>query len=250
MPIIGITGGIASGKSSFVSRLSRHLGEKIAGMREGSTLGSEQSPQQAEFSGKRRVAEQAPALPVRLEGEVPTVRVFDADAVARELAAEDTGVREAVIREFGPQAMGADGALDRAWLREAVFHDTERRKALEAILHPRIRARWQAQAQEARREGHWLLLDIPLLYETGAEQECDAVAVVACRETTQRERIVARRGLSAEMAGKIIATQTSLASKAARADYVIWNDAPEARLEEQAELFAGYLILWMNNLPR
>lgn len=87
----------------------------------------------------------------------------------------------------------------------------------------------------------WLLLDIPLLYEVGAEGECDAVAVVACREATQVARIVARRGLAPEMARKMIASQTSLASKAARADYVIWNDAPEARLDEQAQLFAGYL---------
>jgi dephospho-CoA kinase len=121
---------------------------------------------------------------------------------------------------------------------------------LEAILHPPIRAWWMARVESARRTGTWLLLDIPLLYETGAERACDAVAVIACREETQRDRIVSRRGLSAEMARKIIASQTSLASKAARADYVIWNDAPEARLEEQAELFAGYLILWMNNLPR
>jgi len=104
-----------------------------------------------------------------------------------------------------------------------------------------IRARWAAQAQAARRNAEWLLVDIPLLFETGAEGECDAVVVVACSPETQRERIVSQRGLSPEMAEKMIASQTSLASKAARADYVLWNDAPRARLEEQADLLAGYL---------
>lgn len=177
------------------------------------------------------------------------IQVFDADAVARELVAEDTVVQHAIVRRFGNAVLTTGGAIDRGWLRESVFGDLAQRKALEAILHPAIRARWTAEAQAARRTGAWLLLDIPLLYETGTESECDVVVVVACREETQRARIVSRRGLTPEMAGKIIATQTSLASKAARADYVVWNDAPEARLEEQAELFAGYLILWMNNLP-
>ncbi|MDD5350000.1 MAG: dephospho-CoA kinase [Chthoniobacteraceae bacterium] len=235
-----------------------------------------------EIYGKRRVAAKAPALPSRTgDGSRPVreedltlpareadgkgtgggaepaaemravlpVEVFDADAVARELVEADRGVREAIVGKFGQAVLTPEGTIDRGWLRESVFGDTERRKALEAILHPPIRARWIARVEAARRTGAWLLLDIPLLYETGAESACDAVAVVACREETQRERIVSRRGLSREMAGKIIATQTSLASKAARADYVIWNDAPEARLEEQAELFAGYLTLWMNNLP-
>ncbi len=215
MPVIGITGGIASGKSSFTGRLSQLL----------------------------------------------KAEVFDADATARELVQSDSGVRLLLQERFGPSAFSADGGVDRQWLRERVFADESKRRILEEILHPAIRARWTAKAGALRgsspgRTGkapEWLLLDIPLLYEVGAEGQCDAVVVVACREATQIERIVARRGLSPEMACKMIASQTSLASKAARADYVVWNDAPEARLDEQAELFARYLIrnaLWMNNLPR
>lgn len=251
MPIIGITGGIASGKSSFTSRLSRWLSEKST-------------------NNVRRVPFKGPALSFLPEAELgiggeageevsgaggvntppgSSIQVFDADAVARELVAEDSQVQDAIVRQFGNAVLTAEGMIDRRVLRENVFGDSAQRKALEAILHPVIRARWTVEAQAARRTGAWLLLDIPLLYETGAESDCDVVVVVACREETQRARIVSRRGLTPEMAGKIIATQTSLASKAARADYMVWNDAPEARLEEQAELFAGYLILWMNNLP-
>jgi len=165
------------------------------------------------------------------------------------LVAGDPQIQNAIVQEFGSEARTSEGSIDRNWLRETVFGDVTRRKTLEAILHPPIRAQWTAQVEAARHAGACLLLDIPLLYETGAETACDVVVVVACRLETQVARIVSRRGLSPEMAGKIIASQTSLASKAARADYVIWNDAPEARLEDQAELFAGTLILWMNNPP-
>jgi len=193
--VIGITGGVASGKSSLTSRL-------------------------------------APKL---------AAQVFDADAAARDVVENDPEAKRQIAEHFGAQILEADGRVNRVQLREAVFGDAEKRRALEAILHPLIRARWIGPAQAARRSREWLLLDIPLLFETGAEEACDAVVVVACSPETQRERIVSQRGLSPEMAEKMIASQTSLASKAARADYVFWNDAPLARLEEQAALFAGYL---------
>ena len=175
--------------------------------------------------------------------------MFDADATARDLVENDPEARRLLTARFGAGIFGRDGVLDRARLREVVFSDEQARRDLEEILHPLIRARWTREAAEARHERTWLLLDIPLLYEVEAEGACDAVVTVACREETQRARIVAQRGLSDEMARKMIAAQTSLASKATRADYVIWNDAPLARLDEQVELFAGYLTLWMNNLP-
>ena len=168
-------------------------------------------------------------------------KVFDADAAARDLVENDPEAKRQIAERFGPQILEAEGRVNRARLREIVFADAQQRSALEAILHPLIRARWAGQAQAARHNRECLLVDIPLLFETGAESACDAVVVVACSPETQRERSVLQRGLSPEMAEKMIASQTSLASKAARADYVIWNDAPLARLEEQAELFAGYL---------
>ena len=195
MSVIGITGGVASGKSSLTARLAPRLAAKV----------------------------------------------FDADAAARDLVENDPEAKRQIAYRFGAEILEADGRVNRVRLREEVFADPQKRSALEAILHPLIRARWLAQAQAARPSRQWLLVDIPLLFETGAEIECDAVVVVACRPETQRARILSHRGLSQEMAEKMIASQTSLASKAARADYVIWNDAPLARLEEQAAIFAGYL---------
>ena len=137
--------------------------------------------------------------------------------------------------------IGTDDRVDRNRLRELVFGDEQCRKDLEALLHPAIRLQWSALAKAVRRSGQWLLVDIPLLYETGAQGECDAVAVVACSKATQSARMLLHRGLTAEMAERIMSTQADLAFKVAQADFVIWNEAPLARLEEQAELFAGTL---------
>jgi dephospho-CoA kinase len=95
-------------------------------------------------------------------------------------------------------------------------------------------------AQFRARQG-WLLVDIPLLFETGAESAFDVVGVVACSAQTQRRRIVEGRGLPEKIADGILAAQLSLESKIARAAHLFWTDAPEARTEDQAQLFAGYL---------
>jgi dephospho-CoA kinase len=172
---------------------------------------------------------------------LPAAKFFDADAAARELLDSDPETRANLLNRFGPGYFEPDGRVNRARLREAVFANESCRRDLEALMHPGIRHRWTALAQAARHQGDWLLVDIPLLYETGAEGEFDEIAVVACSEATQRARMVSHRGLTAEMADKIIASQATLAFKAAQADFVIWNEAPKARLEEQAELFAGTL---------
>ncbi|MEI6350861.1 MAG: dephospho-CoA kinase [Verrucomicrobiota bacterium] len=195
MPVLGITGGIATGKSTFTRQLLNWL----------------------------------PAA------------CFDADSVARELLDGDPEVRESVRDAFGANVIGPGGIADRAALREIVFGDAGKRQILEEILHPPIRARWAALAKLARETGAWLLVDIPLLFETGVESEFDTVVVVACREATQRARIVSERRLSSEIAVRIIDSQQSLKSKIARAGHVVWSDCPMARMENQAQIFAGYL---------
>jgi len=173
-----------------------------------------------------------------------SARVFDADAIARELLESDTNVKQTVLEVFGSEVIDSGGGgdvVDRGRLREVVFRDSEKRRKLEAILHPLIRIRWMEMAKIFRNNPDWLLVDIPLLFETSAESEFDIVAVVACSEVTQRSRIVSERRLSVEMADRIIAAQQSLASKMARAGHVIWNDSPPAQLEQQAQIFAGYL---------
>ncbi len=196
-PILGITGGIATGKSSFANLLARQTG----------------------------------------------ARLFDADQATRDLLRSDENVRRLVRREFGDGILAQDGELDRALLREVVFADTEKRRALERILHPAIRERWTTLAAGSRASGEWLAVDIPLLYETGAEGAFDAIIVVACRASTQMERLLNIRKLDRAMAEKIIAAQMDLGAKIARADHLAWSDGPASALGEQAALLAAYLKL-------
>lgn len=193
MPVLGITGGIATGKTSFTEALRPIL----------------------------------------------SAEVFDADQCARELVASDPDVRCSIGEKFGNAVFDASGELDRASLRQIVFHDETKRRALEAILHPIIRKRWTGLAEQAG--NHWLMVDIPLLFETKTESLFDAIVVVACSLATQRERLVRMRNLSAEIAGKMIASQSPLTLKIERADHVIWSEVLPLYLEQQAALLADLL---------
>lgn len=193
--VLGITGGIATGKSTLTRWLQRHF----------------------------------PAT------------YFDSDASARRLLEEHPAVRNEVREAFGPEVFSGEGTINRSKLREAVFGHPEEKKALEAILHPRIREEWVTQAELFAGRQEWLVVDIPLLYEVGVERYFDKVVVVACSAETQRRRVISGRGLSPGMADRIIASQQSLESKIARADHVIWSDAPEATLALQAALLVQCL---------
>ena len=93
---------------------------------------------------------------------------------------EDAAVRELLREEFGAEIFSASGDLNRPALRAIVFAEPNRKRALERILHPRIRLQWTAAANQSRLAGELFLADIPLLYETNGQTLCDAVVVVAC----------------------------------------------------------------------
>jgi dephospho-CoA kinase len=157
------------------------------------------------------------------------------------LLADDADVHAAVRAQFGPSVFDADGKPDRAVLRALVFRDDSARARLEAILHPIIRERWSALAAAAKSGKKWLCFDIPLLYETGIEAQFDRVIVVACSSVTQRQRLSVARGLSDELATRIITAQLDLREKISRCHHLIWNDSTPASLERQATLLANWL---------
>ena len=168
-------------------------------------------------------------------------RVFDADVSARRLLTEDADALAAVRAAFGASVFDAAGILDRAALRGVVFADPARRRELEAILHPRVRAEWQAWLESGLQNapGVVLLVEIPLLYETGAAAFFDQVVVVGCSPATQMRRLTQGRKLATETARQIIASQWLLAEKIRRCNHVIWNDGSEQRLHAQAALCAS-----------
>lgn len=156
------------------------------------------------------------------------IPVADTDAIARALVEPGQPALEAVRLEFGDRFLDADGRLRRAALAELVFNDSEARRRLEAILHPRIRDAWQRDVEAWRAAGQRLaVVVIPLLFETGAEAAFDAVVCTACTRATQEERLLAR-GWSREEIDRRLQAQLGSVEKMARADRVIWT---EGRLE-------------------
>ena len=169
--------------------------------------------------------------------------VVDTDEISRALTAPG-GAAIAEIRErFGPESIGPDGGLDRERMRLLVFRDALSRATLEGILHPLIRSRARDAIAAAR--GPYVILVVPLLRETGACMELvQRVLVVDCEEEEQVRRVMARSGLAAGEARRIMAAQLPRAERLRRADDVLHNDGGiEALRRQVGELHARYLAL-------
>ena len=164
---------------------------------------------------------------------LPAAKFFDADLAARSLA-ELPEVKKEILSQFGSGVFSATGDLNRAKLRAIVFDDATKRRALEQILHPRIRRQWMAQAERHRNSPDLFFADIPLLYETGGERLCERVVVVACSHKVQLDRLAQRKLLKGSEAEQMINSQMALEEKIKRADHVVWNNGERATLMEQA----------------
>jgi len=185
--VIGLTGGIASGKST-VARILERLGAKV----------------------------------------------IDADAIAREVVAPGEPAYDAIIAEFGPGILNADGAINRPALARIVFADPETLKRLELITHPAIGHRAEEKLAELRR----LLVPVafymaPLLIEAGAASRVDEIWVVYADGVTQLERLTKRDGMTREEALLRIAAQMPMDEKKSRGSVVIDNRGTLEETERQ-----------------
>jgi len=172
---VGLTGGIASGKST-VSKTLRELGAVV----------------------------------------------IDADRLAREVVAPGTPGLARVVEAFGPSVLTPEGEMDRPKVGAIVFADPERRRALEEIVHPLVRARG-AELEAAAGPDAIVVHDIPLLVETGQAGSFDAVVVVDTPEETQVERMTSRRGWTEADARARMAAQATREQRRSVATYVIEN---------------------------
>lgn len=162
----------------------------------------------------------------------------DADAHARAVA-DDPAVLAELAAAFGPHLV-RDGRLDRKAMAARVFGDEAARRRLEAVLHPRIRARVLADLAAARDRGQSVLLDAPLLLEGGLVEQCDHVVFVAASDAARRARAAARGWDAAELMRREQA-QAPLAQKRARADATIDNDGDLATMRAQVAALLGRL---------
>jgi len=171
---------------------------------------------------------------------LPAAKFFDADLAARSFA-ELPEVKQEILSQFGSEVFSPTGDLNRAKLRAIVFSNATKRRALEQILHPRIRRQWMAQAERHRDSPDFFFADIPLLYETGGETWCERVVVVACSHKVQLGRLAKRLSLRDSEAERIINSQMAIEEKIKHADHVVWNNGEHARLVEQAK---SLVALW------
>ncbi|MBT5570915.1 MAG: dephospho-CoA kinase [Alphaproteobacteria bacterium] len=148
------------------------------------------------------------------------VPVHDADATVHDLLADNRQVRAAIDARFPGVVM--ERAVDRQALGAAVFGNPEARRDLESILHPRVRRASEIFLRRHRVLGTALVvLDIPLLYETGGEARVDGVVVVSAPAAMQRRRVMARPGMDEDRFSGILASQMPDHEKRRRADFVV-----------------------------
>jgi|SRR6056297_1243040 len=184
--IIGLTGGIAAGKST-VARILASLGAYI----------------------------------------------INADKIGHNILEKNKNAYNDVIDEFGEIIVKNNGKIDRKKLGEIVFSDKDKLKKLENITHPYIIEEIKYETKEKIKDYHHLVLDVPLLFETGLENIVDITWVVVCSYEKQIERIAKRDGLSREEAKKRIASQMETSQKVKLADFVIYNNGNKKELNNK-----------------
>ena len=183
-PRIGLTGGIASGKST-VADLFAELGAVV----------------------------------------------IDTDVIAREVVMPGQPGLDAIVEAFGDDVLTGDGSLDRAAMRQRIFSDDKARTALEALLHPLIRAETRRQSELAG--GPYQLIVVPLLVDSDLKAFVNRILVVDCSEATQIRRLLARDAESEAQARRILAAQSTREQRLAIADDVIDNDGTVSETRRQ-----------------
>lgn len=151
------------------------------------------------------------------------VEIIDADVISRELVAPGQPALAEILREFGAEALGEDGQLNRRWMRQRIFDDQDARLKLEAILHPRVRSELRARA--AASGALCVALAIPLLIESGHYAWVDRLITVDTPETIQIARLMQRDGIDQSLALAMLAAQATRSERLAIADDVLINDS-------------------------
>lgn len=177
-------------------------------------------------SGKSTVAEFFAAL---------GVPVIDADEIARGLVMPGQPALAEIVEHFGPAMLDREGQLRRDRLRQRIFGDSAARRALEAILHPRIRDEIQRRLAALDPPCGYALVVVPLLLESGWQDLVQRILVVDSPEALQIARTMARDGIDRAQAEAMLAAQVERKTRLAAADDVIRNEGSPAVLRAQVE---------------
>lgn len=163
--------------------------------------------------------------------------LIDADAISRELTAPGGAALPAIRAAFGDGVFVPDGTLDRKALGALIFSAPEKRAILEGILHPRVREQEVALLEAARSDGRYpfVVLDVPLLFETGVDALCHATCVVSVNEQVREARLLRRDGATPEQVRARLAAQLPQEEKSRRATFVVENSGSLEDTQRQVE---------------
>ena len=176
------------------------------------------------------------------------IEVISADEIAKNLLQKNSPALKQVVQKFGLEILTADYELDRKKLRELIFNDSKKRKILDAITHPAIREKMINLAQSA--SSPYVVLEIPLLIESGMQSLVNRILVVTTEANTQLKRIMQRDNCSLEHAKNILKAQTSNETRLQYADDCILNSGSFYKLNNQVQiLHQKYLSLIKNSHP-
>jgi dephospho-CoA kinase len=165
------------------------------------------------------------------------VPIVDADVLSREVVAPGTPGLAAVRRRFGPDAVRRDGTMDRVRIAQVVFKDKRARLDLEAIIHPAVQKAIDEFFATLPKRTPFAVADIPLLFETGRDNQFNAVVVVACPRELQLQRLMERSKLSKEDAERRLNAQLPIDQKVKKATHVIRTEGTFEETDKQvAEL--------------
>ena len=172
--------------------------------------------------------------------------LIDADKLAREVVEPGKPAWRAIVKQFGKTVLNQNRSLDRQALGSIVFHNPQKRRQLERIIHPRV-------AREQQRLVRWIakrkpqavvIYEVPLLFEAGVDKRVDKIIVVTVDRNTQIARLKKRNGLSRAEALRRIRSQMPLAKKIQRADHVLNGTLPRPSLRKQVgQLFRSLRLL-------
>jgi dephospho-CoA kinase len=174
--------------------------------------------------------------------------VIDADVLAREVVGPGTSGLDEVVRHFGSGVLGTRGDLDRAALAARVFDDADERRALESIIHPRVRSR-AAEIEASADPDAVVVHAIPLLVETGQVASFDVVIVVEAPRTQRLARLMRDRGMTEEQTHSRIDSQASAQQRIEAADVVIDNTGSLEELRARVDQVWIDLSKRAGNLP-
>ena len=195
MYLVGLTGGIGSGKSTVAARLVEHGAELV-----------------------------------------------DADQVAREVVEPGKPAYAKLVEHFGREILDDEGFIDRPRLGAIVFGDESKRAVLNELTHPPVIAEIASRLELLQAFDGVVIIDVPLLVESGVARNYEAIVVVAARPETQLDRLVKLRGMSATEAQNRIDAQAPLDEKLAIATHVIWNEGTLDELYAEVDVVGKDLV--------